>query len=355
MGNTGADLRFVANSSSSVAIIWKGFGSGLQRSKLRKFWHHVHRWLGLTAGIHLILLGLTGSLLVFFKELDRIVAPDRYAVQTSSKELAPLNTMVQETRRRLGAPVHLIYFLSGNTDPTLELWAESNTDHSEKRSVCNFDRSTGAALGCWVWGQTLMSWIYRLHYELFMGAIGTKIVGVTGLVFLFLIFTGLWLWWPRSKSQWATAFRLTTFKNRYRLSYDIHRIFGLYSSLALILTSFSGVALAYPEIVKSIVGVVSVTTPHPSPQVDQTSVHPLFDESLRIAKAQYPGSETVFVEASDDPNAPYSVGLKTKSDWAVKGVLTELWIDPVAQTVIETRVPEAEFGRSVHDDSISDS
>jgi hypothetical protein len=41
-----------------------------KRFKRRSLFFHVHRWLGLTAGILLCIAGLTGSILVFWHEID---------------------------------------------------------------------------------------------------------------------------------------------------------------------------------------------------------------------------------------------------------------------------------------------
>jgi uncharacterized iron-regulated membrane protein len=39
--------------------------------KLRDISFYLHRWLGLVAGILLCIAGLTGSILVFWREIDR--------------------------------------------------------------------------------------------------------------------------------------------------------------------------------------------------------------------------------------------------------------------------------------------
>ena len=42
----------------------------LNQRKLRALTHNAHKWIGLTLGLLFALLGLTGSLLVFYPELD---------------------------------------------------------------------------------------------------------------------------------------------------------------------------------------------------------------------------------------------------------------------------------------------
>lgn len=44
----------------------------------RKLWVLIHRWAGLAMAAFLILVGLTGSLLAFYPELERLVHPHWY-------------------------------------------------------------------------------------------------------------------------------------------------------------------------------------------------------------------------------------------------------------------------------------
>ncbi len=56
----------------------------LNQRKLRALTHNAHKWIGLTLGLLFALLGLTGSLLVFYPELDRVLNPQR-AVRTPAR------------------------------------------------------------------------------------------------------------------------------------------------------------------------------------------------------------------------------------------------------------------------------
>lgn len=56
--------------------------------KLRAIGFHTHRWLGLVAGILLCIAGVTGSILVFWHEIDRVVVAARFG------QVSPTETMV---------------------------------------------------------------------------------------------------------------------------------------------------------------------------------------------------------------------------------------------------------------------
>lgn len=46
----------------------------------RNFWVHIHRYVGLAMTVFLIIVGLTGSVLAFYQELDRWLNPELLTV-----------------------------------------------------------------------------------------------------------------------------------------------------------------------------------------------------------------------------------------------------------------------------------
>jgi uncharacterized iron-regulated membrane protein len=48
-----------------------------------------------------------------------------------------------------------------------------------------------------MWGNFLISIIYRLHYTLLLGPWGQWTVGISGILLFISILTGVCLWWPR--------------------------------------------------------------------------------------------------------------------------------------------------------------
>ena len=62
-----------------MSDVWiqKATGMSTQRARLsgRPFWVLIHRWAGLGMAGLLIVVGLTGSLLAFYLELERLAHP----------------------------------------------------------------------------------------------------------------------------------------------------------------------------------------------------------------------------------------------------------------------------------------
>ena len=71
-------------------------------SRARRAWLRLHRLLGLGLGAAFVLLGLSGSLLVFYVEIDRMVEPTLRlpALKQRNSTLFPTPLPVRRLRRR---------------------------------------------------------------------------------------------------------------------------------------------------------------------------------------------------------------------------------------------------------------
>ena len=96
--------------------------------------------------------------------------------------------------------------------------------------------------------------------------IGKAITGSANLVFLFLVLSGLYLWWPRMM-KWS-AFRPVLWFRR-KLSgkardWNWHNVLGFWSAIPLVLIVASGVMISYPW-AKDLVYRLAGETPPPAP------------------------------------------------------------------------------------------
>lgn len=90
--------------------------------------------------------------------------------------------------------------------------------------------------------------ILGLHRNLLLGQTGKQIVGASVLVFVFLLISGMVLWWPKSW-KWRTLKTSLLVKwktSSYQLFYGMHKVFGLYAFLLLLFISITGLYITYP-------------------------------------------------------------------------------------------------------------
>jgi uncharacterized iron-regulated membrane protein len=86
---------------------------------------------------------------------------------------------------------------------------------------------------------TDMHTVRKLHGELLLGSVGTKIVELVASWMVVLIITGLYLFWPRGRG-WKGFFTVRTNQSKRILFRDVHALSGFWFSFLLLLVLAGG-------------------------------------------------------------------------------------------------------------------
>jgi len=240
----------------------------------RHFWLLLHRYAGLLMALILVVVGLTGSVLVFVDELEAIVSPQLFPPVRSG---TPLDAASLAERAEALAPQALADSVYFGHPGTVLVWMsprtspETNKPFSLTFNQLFLDPITGVELGRRQtgnglpsgWGEVL-PFIYRLHYNLSLDLFGMWVLGITALVWTLDCFVGFYLtlptarrkdrasklldrptqvaptkpsYWQRWKPAWWVKWRTST----YRTNFDLHRASGLWVWLALLVFAWSAV------------------------------------------------------------------------------------------------------------------
>lgn len=230
-------------------------------TRARGFWLACHLWLGLTLGGLLVILGLTGSVLVFYTELDRLLNPHTVASAPApdvdvDAAFAALRAAHPERSGawRIELPLHEGVPLMARYYRPAE-----RAERSFAPLLVTLDPATLAITRTAFWGDTVVTWIYDLHYTLLLDRPGKTAVGIAGLLMLLSLGSGLWLWWPRHRSvhRLLHALKPVLRHGRARLTYDLHVLSGSWGAVLLITLALTGAALALPDQTRSLITPVS--------------------------------------------------------------------------------------------------
>jgi len=69
---------------------------------------------------------------------------------------------------------------------------------------------------------------------------GEWITGISALLFLSMIITGIVIWWPTSKKQRREKFTLKKNVHWKKRNYDLHSVLGFYASWFILFTVLTG-------------------------------------------------------------------------------------------------------------------
>jgi len=90
------------------------------------------------------------------------------------------------------------------------------------------------------WGRFLAT-VLQLHVRLLAGSVGEWLVNGATVAVIFIVPTGLLLWWRRPR------YRVRKRLSRKRFVVDLHNVFGFYSAAFVLLLASTGALLALDE------------------------------------------------------------------------------------------------------------
>ncbi len=241
--------------------------------KTHTFWGLLHRYTGLVMTVFLILVGLTGSLLAFFPELDGAINPQFVTPTQGVSTLEPL--ILLENAERSDASIRADAVWLNDTAATVTVSPRTPSELSFDQLI--FNPYTGELLGMRHWGdlsqgwQNLMPFVYKLHYALAIGEVGGWILGITALVWTLDCFVGFYLTLPPRKTtrsvptplaaksfwqRWQPAWLIKWSASKTRINFDLHRAGGLWLWLALLVFAWSSVYMNlggfYTQVMQSV-------------------------------------------------------------------------------------------------------
>jgi uncharacterized iron-regulated membrane protein len=267
---------------------------------LRQVLLKIHLFLGLAAGIFLVVLGLTGSIIAFEGDLDRWLHPSRWHVVPGGRTLTEADLVAAIEQQVTPARVAAIE-LSPAADRAQIL-------HLNDRStvlVNPYDASILARLHGPTRTQRVLGYIHQIHLRLApdgraaWSPAGKVLVSYAGLVLCVMVPTGLVLWWRRKKLSIRSG------GSWFRLCFDAHNVIGLYASVFLGIAAFTGVMIGFEFGERAIYSLTHSSRPSrtrpPQSALSEGATSIPLDQALEVARKAIPDA---FVEGIMLPLAP---------------------------------------------------
>jgi uncharacterized iron-regulated membrane protein len=230
--------RSPADRGSAARRLWRALRPVL-------FWAHLA--VGIATGAVVLIMSFTGVLLTYQRQITEWSAGSQAGVRPAADApRLPLDTLL--ARARAAAP-------EGARPTALTVRADPNAPVSvgvATRHNVYVNAYTGAVAEASPRLREFFLDTERWHRSLATGeslrdATGATVTGACNLAFLFLVLSGLVLWWPR---QWTwRAFRAVLLfqrrANGRQRDWNWHHVLGIWSAPALAAVVFSGVFISY--------------------------------------------------------------------------------------------------------------
>lgn len=214
------------------------------KDKLKKPVRRLHLYLGLSSGLVIFIVAITGCLWVFQEEITQLTSS---LPQVEKQNIAPIPP-AEAKRLALeifpGRQVHGTLYEADN-DPVKVIFYEYEPEfyhtvylHPYTGEVMEMENNlTG-----------FFPFILEGHRYLWLPkAIGEQVVAWSTVIFFVMLLTGLFLWWPKNRKSRKQRFTLN-WKNSTkwkRKNYDLHSVIGFYISFVAVVIIFTGLIMAF--------------------------------------------------------------------------------------------------------------
>ncbi|CAA6695444.1 MULTISPECIES: PepSY domain-containing protein [unclassified Lentimonas] len=202
--------------------------------KTKTIWK-IHSWLGLLAGIPLIIIAFTGSLLVFKDEINALIAPERVLVEPLQSGKAPLELRLQKLEEAhpghetagiafydIADRADFVYVVPHNTADWHYVFQNPYTGE-----VLGEPKATDAEI---------MGWILELHYTLLAGHTGILVCGIIALLLCALGVSGCFLY----RKFWKNFFTFRWKSSARALTGNLHKRVGVLSAPVFLILGLTG-------------------------------------------------------------------------------------------------------------------
>ena len=212
-----------------------------ERNWLRRMVFQIHLWTGIGVGLYIFVISVTGSAIVFRREITRLAWTPPQVTPAG-----PLMTADQLTAAAKKAYPRFETFRV-KFDRNLTRAAVVTMTRGQRARERAFDPYTGKDLSDVGTDEPwLLNFTVKLHDDLLADRTGRLVNGAGALLLLILCATGAVIWWPGIRRWWRAllVWRGVGWK---RFNFDLHSALGFWLFLFVLMWGVSGIYLSYAE------------------------------------------------------------------------------------------------------------
>lgn len=266
-----------------------GFWRQPQAVWWRKAIFQVHLWAGLILGLYLALMGVTGSILVFKDEIQKVLYPQ--FVKERAIGNVPIAT--PDEVFMAGQKAFPKYRISIMYAPGVEIgnWVLVGAGQGTQRYI--FVDRAGNYMGSLDLRKQWLLYVALLHENLLLGRTGRVVNGIGGGALLLIALSGLVVWWSGA-ARWTRALGIKFGSGWRRVNFDLHSAVGFWTLLLLSVWGVTAVYFAWPKQFQSVVAVIS----RPMNTVQDIDITPPEMPTPRVSLAALEGNARSYAHAS---------------------------------------------------------
>ncbi len=213
-----------------------------------KFFRKIHLWLSVPFGIIITLVCFSGAMLIFEPEITRAVRSDVYYVAEIKDSALPMEELMESVKATLPDSVSI----TGVTIFSDTSRAYQVNLSKPRRASLFIDQYSGQITGKYE-RIGFFSTMFKLHRWLLDSAnphgdgvkIGKTLVGISTLVFVIALITGVIIWWPRARKGLLRSLSIS-FSNGWKGFWKgLHVAGGMYALIFVLAMALTGLTWSF--------------------------------------------------------------------------------------------------------------
>jgi uncharacterized iron-regulated membrane protein len=214
-----------------------------QQLAIRRLNFQVHLWIGIVLTLYMIVIGVSGSILVFRPELERLCGLKPWQQFQTGKPVADLVTVVENLRAAY--PRSRIVSVDAPTEDDATFVAVLER-RGRIKVAC--DPTQGKVLGEFPRQRNWLNVVQEFHESLLIhpGSQGRMWNGVGAAFLLLLNATGMVIWWPGIRN-WRRALKVDFERGWRRINFDLHVSVGFWTIVIASIWAVSGIYFGWPR------------------------------------------------------------------------------------------------------------
>ncbi|SDP88908.1 Uncharacterized iron-regulated membrane protein [Mucilaginibacter sp. OK268] len=271
-----------------------------------------HRWLGFISGLVVFIVSVTGCLFCFQDEIQDAFYSYRKVEVQHKPYLDPSVLKAEALKDHKGATATYMYYYGVDRPAGVLV----NMPKNEMLYVY-LNPYTGKVTHIENPAKNFFIVVEFIHlYLLLPPKIGSLVVGISVIIFMVIMITGLILWWPKRKSDRKRSFNIKWNGRWRRVNYDLHNVLGFYATSIALILSITGLSMVFESVREGIYTTANLGRSYPSEKEvlksdsllkNKVKGKPVIDQVFTIAQARAPRAEMLSI--SEDASAAGTIGI----------------------------------------------
>ena len=207
----------------------------------KKVFFQIHWFLGITAGLILSLMGVTGAIYSYDQQILKWLNQDSYVVEAAqTPKLSPAQLYQHFNQQQPEIEINSITIAA---DPTASSTVNIKKEGARRGYNMMVNPYTAEVLPD-IKGRDTLQFIQRLHRNLTVGEFGAQITAASTLMLIFFVLSGIYLRFPKKHSIKQWLFIKPKLKGR-NFIWDLHAVMGTWVVVFYLLFACTGLYWSY--------------------------------------------------------------------------------------------------------------